>query len=183
MAVPRRIKDYNGRFGLVDGIPYTMPINGANSDVIMAGFTCDFEVAISLMPDRTLHPVRVSKDKAVFMVTIVDYRETDIGKYIEYSLALACHRGRKPGWPKLPAVFMNWYKTGQFILDLPVSTEVSVKGGKSIWGMPKHLANLDYINTDKMVTAQYEKDGQFAFRVEFEKPVKTHLKIKMGARN
>ena len=33
---------------------------------------------------------------------------------------------------------------GQYVYDLPVSTEISVKGGKGIWGMPKHQANLDF---------------------------------------
>ena len=29
---------------------------------------------------------------------------------------------------------------GQYVWDLPVSTEISVKGGKGIWGTPKHQA-------------------------------------------
>ena len=37
------------------------------------------------------------------------------------------------------------YGTGQYVFDLPVCSEISVKGGKGIWGMPKHQANLDFI--------------------------------------
>jgi hypothetical protein len=46
--------------------------------------------------------------------------------------------------------------TGQYIPDLPVSSEISVKGGKGIWGMPKHKSNLDFKITD---TANMRKTG------------------------
>ena len=78
---------------------------------------------------------------------------------------------------------MKIYGTGQYILDLPVSSEISVKGGKGIWGMPKHQANLDFIATDTSVSSQYEKDGQFAFRIEMEIPKGPRLPVKVGTTN
>lgn len=83
----------------------------------------------------------------------------------------------------LPAVFMNYYHTGQYILELPVSSEISVKGGKGIWGMPKHKANLDFIITDDKVSAQYELDGHFAFRIEIDKPAKSNFPLNVGTVN
>ena len=68
-------------------------------------------------------------------------------------------------------------------MDLPVSSEVSVKGGKGIWGMPKHKANLDFVITDKMISSQYEKDGQFAFRVEIDRPHSPSFHLKMSSMN
>ena len=38
------------------------------------------------------------------MITVIDYRVTDIGKYIEFSIAIACTHGRKPAPPILPAL-------------------------------------------------------------------------------
>jgi hypothetical protein len=183
MSVPRRIKDYTGRYALVDGIPFTMPISAKNTPAFMAGFFCDYEKAKALMPGNELHPFKFINGKAVFMVTVVNYIDTTIGKYIEYSIALACTHGRKPAPAMLPALFMKAYGTGQYILDLPVSSEISVKGGKGIWGMPKHKASLDFRQTDTMVSAQYEKDGQFAFRIEIEKPKKASLSLNIGATN
>jgi len=37
--------------------------------------------------------------------------------------------------------------------------------------------------TDNNVSAQYEKDGQFAFRIEIDKPHKTNLPVKISATN
>ncbi|MEO8146688.1 MAG: acetoacetate decarboxylase family protein [Bacteroidia bacterium] len=183
MSVPKRIQNYEGRYAMVDGITFKLPVNATKSPAIMAGFLCDYEKAKSMLPGNELHPVKVLGGKAVFMVTVIDYRHTTIGKYIEYSLALAVTHGSKPAPALLPALMMKTYKTGQFILDLPVSSEVSVKGGKGIWGMPKHKANLDFIITDTQVSCQYEKDGQFAFRIEIDKPQKTNFPINISATN
>lgn len=183
MKIPKRVKRYAGRYALVDNIPFTLPVQAKNSPALMAGFFCDYKKAQSLMPGNELHPLKYFNGKAIFMVTVIDYRDTTIGKYIEYSLAIACTRGKKPA-PLLPAgIFMKSYGTGQFILDLPVSSEISVKGGKGIWGMPKHKASLDFIIGDQMVSSQYEKDGQFAFRIEIERPKKCNFPIKMGTIN
>ncbi|MEO5893706.1 MAG: acetoacetate decarboxylase family protein [Ferruginibacter sp.] len=183
MGVPKRIKDYTGRYALVDGIPFTMPILAKHSPALMAGFYCDYKKAQELMPGNQLHPLKFFNGKAAFMVTVVDYRDTSIGKYVEYSLALACTRGAKPAPPLLPILFMKAYHTGQFILDLPVSSEISVKGGKGIWGMPKHKASLDFKIGEDMVSAQYEKDGQFAFRIEIGRPARCNFPAKVGAVN
>ena len=183
MAIPKRIRDYEGRYSFVDGIPFKLPVSATESPALMAAFPCDYEAALRLMPGNELYPVRLLNGKAVFIVTIINYVHTTIGKYIEYSLALACTHGPKPAPRMMPVVFQKSYRTGQFILDLPVSTEVSVKGGKGIWGMPKHQANLDFIVTDSMVSAQYEKDGQFAFRIEMDRPKNPSLHLKIGSIN
>lgn len=183
MAIPKRIKRYRDRYALVDGIPYQMPIYAKNSPALMAGFSCDYEKANALLPGNELHALRLPNGRAVLLITVINYLDTSIGKYIEYSIAIACTHGRKPAPPMLPAMMMKTYGTGQYILDLPVSSEVSVKGGKGIWGMPKHQANLDFVITDDMVSSQYEKDGQFAFRIEIDRPTSPSFKLNIGTTN
>jgi len=183
MAIPKRIKRYEGRYALVDNIPYQMPVNARNSPALMAGFSCDWEKANALIPGNEVHALKLPNGRGVFMVTVIDYRDTSIGKYIEYSIAIACTHGSKPAPPILNALLMKTYGTGQYIIDLPVSSEISVKGGKGIWGMPKHKANLSFTITDEMVSSHYEKDGQFAFRIEIERPKSPTFKINVGATN
>ena len=180
---PRRIKRYTGRHALVDGIPYIMPISAKNSPALMAGFSCDWEKANALMPGNEIHALRLPNGKAVLLITVINYLDTSIGKYIEYSIAIGCTHGKTAAPRILNTVLMKTYGTGQFILDLPVSSEISVKGGKGIWGMPKHQANLDFLVTDTTVSSQYEKDGQFAFRIELQRPKTPSLKLKVGVTN
>ena len=167
---PKRIKNYTGRYALVDGIPYTMPVSSSQSPALMAGFSCDWEKANALLPGNEIHAMKLPNGRAALMITIINYLDTSIGKYIEYSIAIACTHGAKPVPRILNTLLLGHYGTGQYILDLPVSSEISVKGGKGIWGMPKHKANLDFKVTEDKVTSQYEKDGQFAFRIEINKP-------------
>lgn len=180
---PNRIKRYQGRHALVDGIPYIMPVSARNSPALMAGFTCDWEKANALLPGNEIHALRLPNGKATLLITVINYIDTSIGKYIEYSIAIGCTHGSKPAPRIMNAMMLKTYGTGQYILDLPVSSEVSVKGGKGIWGMPKHKANLDFKVTDTKVTSQYEKDGQFAFRIEIDRPKSASLKLKIGATN
>ncbi len=181
MAIPKRTKQLRGRHALVDGIPFQLPVTCSHSPAILAVFPINADKAKALMPHE-IHPFRLW-NKGLLIVTVIDYRETTIGKYIEYSIAIACTHGLQAAPRLLPAVFMKHYGTGQYVLDLPVSTDISVKGGKGIWGMPKHKANLNFLIGDKKISSQYDLDGQLVTYLEIDKPTRTHLPMSMSAPN
>ena len=180
-CLPQRIKQYTGRFSLVDGIPFKLPVNTSNSPALMAIFPINAEKAKQFLPDG-VHPFRLW-EKALLVVTVIDYKETTIGKYIEYSIAIACTRGVKPAPRLLPGIFMRFFNTGQYVIDLPVSTEVSVKGGKGIWGMPKHQGHLNFKIEGNKVSSQYDLDGKLVTYVEIEAPKMTCIPVITRASN
>ncbi len=183
MAVPARQRRLAGRHALVDGIRFEMPVNSEHSPALMAAFPCDAQKAAALLPGGELHPFRMPDGRALLVVTVIDYRTTDIGSYVEYSIAIACTHGPTPAPRLLPALFRYRYGLGQYVLDLPVSTEVSVKGGKGIWGMPKHQASLDFVIGDEWVSSQYDLDGQLVLRVDVKRPRRSWLTLSLGAAN
>jgi hypothetical protein len=180
MRVPKRIRQHGGRYALVDGIPFKLPISAEKSPAMMAAFSIDYEQAQRLLPGNELHPLRLW-NKALLVLTVIDYQKTVIGKYIEFSVAIGCTRGARPAPRLLPAIFTKHFGTGQFVYDLPVSSEISVKGGKGIWGMPKHQANLNFIIGDHTVSSQYDLDGQLAIKIEIDRPQRMHGPISVGA--
>jgi hypothetical protein len=182
MSTPQRVLAYEGRYSLVDGIPFRMPVKCVNSPVLMAVFTIDPDKAGKLMPGNELYPFRLWK-RGLLVITVVDYLKTNIGKYIEFSIAIACTHGAKPAPPLLPAILQKHYGIGQYVYDLPVSTEISVKGGKGIWGMPKHQANLNYIIGPDKVSSQYDLDGQFGMKIEIDRPKNAWLSMSTAAAN
>ncbi|MDE1148859.1 MAG: acetoacetate decarboxylase family protein [Azospirillaceae bacterium] len=182
MSVPSRQNRLAGRFAFVDGIHFTMPVDSTESSAVIAAFPIDWEAARRLIPPGDVHPFRLWR-KGLLVVTVVDYRKTDIGAYIEYSIAIACTKGARPGPPLLPAVFQGIYGTGQYVHDLPVSSEVSVKGGKGIWGMPKHQASLDFVTGRKWVSSQYDLDGRMVSRFDVRMPTRFWFPMDMGAAN
>ena len=121
----------------------------------MAAFPISASAAAKLIPGEEIQPVRLGGDVGLLVVTVVNYITTDIGSYIEFSIAIACRRG---------------LSVGQWVVDLPVSTEISVKGGKGIWGMPKHQANIDFVERADKVWSQYDLDGQLCCRIEVDRP-------------
>ncbi len=182
MAIPRRQKEIEGKHSYVDGIRFEMPVNSWEASAMLAAFPCNYEAAAALIPESYIHPLKFFS-KALLAVTVIDYRKTDIGSYIEYSIAIVCTKGRRPAPPLLPALFQKAYGTGQFVYDLPVSTEVSVKGGKGIWGMPKHQANLDFKTGKKWASSQYDLDGQMVSRFDVRMPKRFPIPLSMGAAN
>ncbi len=182
-AVPRRQRRLAGTYARVDDIPFVLPVNSEDTPALMAAFPIDADAARDLLPGKELHPVRLLGGKGLLVVTVVNYVTTDIGRYIEFSLAIACTHGSRSAPPLLPGLLRGTYGTGQYVVDLPVSSEISVKGGKGIWGMPKHQANLDFTVSDTTVSSQYEVDGLLGCRIEIDRPEPTQLPLRVGAVN
>ncbi|MBI3368596.1 MAG: acetoacetate decarboxylase family protein [Burkholderiales bacterium] len=159
-----------------------MPINSEQSPALMAAFSIDLVAARALIPGNEVHPFQLW-NRGLLVVTVIDYRVTDIGQYVEYSIAIACTHGRQPAPRLLPGLLMKTYGTGQYVWDLPVSSEVSVKGGRGVWGMPKHQASLDFQIGERWVSSQYDLDGQMCLRIDVRKPASAWLPLNMGAVN
>ena len=182
MGQPKRIERQAGRYALVDDISFKMPINSDETPGLMAAYSIDADKARALLPGNEIHPLRLW-NRALLVIAVVDYRITDIGNYIEFSVGIPCTHGLHPAIRLLPALFQKTFGTGQYVIDLPVSTEVSVKGGKGIWGMPKHQANLNFIIGEESVNSQYDKDGKLVIKIEIERPKRTWLKVSVNGAN
>jgi hypothetical protein len=178
----KRLEAQTGRYALVDGIGFTLPVRSSKSPALMAAFTINADKAKELIPGNEVHPFRLW-NKGLLLITVIDYRETVIGKYVEFSIGIACTHGAKPAPPLLPAIFAKHYGIGQYVYDLPVSSEISVKGGKGIWGMPKHQANLNFLIGEDRVSSQYDKDGQFLMKIEIERPKTAWLPLSASGAN
>ncbi len=183
MRLPQRIGAEKRRYSLVDGIPFKLPVASHHSPALMAAFTIDADKAAALLPGRELHPLLLWRRRALLLITVVDYTSTNIGKYIEFSIAIAVTHGSRPAPALLPMLFRRHYDLGQYVYDLPVSTEISVKGGKGIWGMPKHQANLDFRIDRRTVSSQYDLDGKLAMRITIRRPRWTGLPVRMASAN
>ncbi|MFC8510472.1 acetoacetate decarboxylase family protein [Streptomyces sp. NPDC057411] len=181
--VPRRQRRLAGRHALVDGIPFELPVDSVDTPALMAGFPVDLRAAARLLPGGELHPVALPGGKGLLVITVVNYLRTDIGRYIEFSIALACTHGPRPAPPLLPGLLRGAFHTGQYVVDLPVSSEISVKGGKGIWGMPKHQASLDFKVGESTISSQYEVGGRLGMYVEIDRPPATALPLKSAAVN
>jgi acetoacetate decarboxylase len=169
-VIPARLRRQAGRHALVDGIPFELPVDSQRARALLAAFPIDAERAAEALPGDELHPLRVWPGRGLLLVTVIDYQATDIGRYVEFSIGIACTHGARPAPPLLPGLLARLYGTGQYVYDLPVSSEISVKGGKGIWGMPKHQAYLEFEVESRRAASRYWLDGQVVVEVEVRRP-------------
>jgi hypothetical protein len=185
VRLPARIGRESGRHALVDAIPFALPVASHESPALIAAFSIDARAAAELLAGDEVHPLRLWSRRALLLISVVDYRSTNIGRYVEFSIAIACTHGPRPARALVPALPLaqRLYGAGQYVIDLPVSSEVSVKGGKGIWGMPKHQANLDFVIAPRTVSSQYDLDGQLCVRIEVDRPPFESLPLSLAASN
>lgn len=176
MQAFRRIRWTAGQHANVDGIPFVMPVASRDSPAMFACFSIDPDRARDLLPGRELHPFRLW-NRGILLVEVVNYTDTPIGKYVEFCVGIICTRGVRPAPRLLPALLFKRYGTGQYIYDLPVSSQISVKGGLGIWGMPKRQANLDLVVDDDWVSSQYDLDGELVVRLDVRRPRSTPIPV------
>jgi hypothetical protein len=184
MSLPTRLRRLAGRRALVDGIPFDLPVNSEDSPALMVAFTVDADAAQALLPGEELHLVRLPGGRGLLVVTVIDYRTTDIGRYVEFSIAFAVTHGPRPRALLATLMLQRRLGMGQYVWDLPVSSTVSVKGGKGIWGMPKHQANLDFRVDDDAMSSQYDLDDRLCMRITVQRPKGVRVPVRdFGADN
>jgi hypothetical protein len=169
MSFPKRVRWLGGKYANVDGIPFAMPVGTRSSPALFAGFAIDADRAAEMLPGQELFPVRLF-GHGVLILAVVNYLNSPIGKYVEYCIGILATRGYQAA-PTLPALlFQKHFGTGVYIYDLPVSTEISVKGGLGIFGMPKRQGHLDYVIGERTVSTQYDLDDQLVMRLDIPRP-------------
>lgn len=64
MTIPARVRRSAGRYALVDGIPFQLPVDSSDTPALMAAFTVDADRAADMLPGNELHPVRLPGGRA-----------------------------------------------------------------------------------------------------------------------
>ncbi len=59
LGMPRGIKRQSGRYALVDGLPFELPVNSERTSALMAGFGIDAAEAEALLPGNEIHAARL----------------------------------------------------------------------------------------------------------------------------
>ena len=165
MPYPRRVRWLDGKYANVDGIPFEMPVGTSDAPALFAAFSIDPRRAQEMLPGQELHPCRIGR-RGLLVIAVVNYLHTTIGPYVEFCIGILCTRGPSAAPPILPLLLQPLFGTGVCIDDLPVSSEISVKGGVGIWGMAKRRANLDFIVGERSVSSQYDLDGELVMRID-----------------
>lgn len=113
------------------GETVTTPVEIRAARACTALFTAHERPARNLLAHAGLVPVRPLPGRAICALAFVQYNDGDLGPYHEFAVTLLC---RQPGRRGTTGAYIHW---------LPVNQSFTCEAGRSIWGFPKEIVDID----------------------------------------
>lgn len=135
----------------IQGTTVAMPVQVRDGSAGTAMFEVSASAAATLLPAAFV-PVEVSPGRAHLAVVVVDYRDNDLGAYLEVGLMFFVR----------PAA---GGADGTFITRLPVSEAFTCGAGQQIWGFPKSVEDIALDYADDAATCTLTMDGELVLRI------------------
>lgn len=135
----------------IAGSTVTLPVQVRDASAGTVLFEVDAAAAQALLP-AAFEVVQTAEGRANLAIALVDYRDNDLGAYLEIGLILFV-RPRGGG------------EDGNFILHLPVDQEFTCEAGCRIWGFPKTVEQIDRQDGEGATTWTLRMDGELVLRL------------------
>jgi hypothetical protein len=137
-----------------------------------------------ILPDPRFVPAQVLPGIGALMLTALEYKDTDLGPYNEFSIGVALN---SPDFMQIPCYnFARQAVRGSFdsfILRLPVTTEIALRGGVDLYNFPKFIAQVDFEEEDCWTSCEVSEGDDLICRVRGRKvPAPRNGMIKMISR-
>ena len=135
----------------IAGQTVTMPVQVRDASAGTVLYEVDAAAAQTLLP-ADFEVAETSPGRANLAIALVDYRDNDLGSYLEIGLILFV-RPRGGG------------EEGNFIVHLPVDHEFTCEAGCRIWGFPKTVEQLARQDGVGSTTWTLTMDGELVLRL------------------
>ena len=111
--------------------------------------------------------------KAVATIAAVRYEDSDLDRYNEVAVAFlvrAHDAGPASATRRTIEVVRN--KTGVYVHHLPVNQGFTLEAGRTIWGYPKFMADIDIEERTKDTTITLDHEGAHVLSLTVRKGIK-----------
>lgn len=138
----------------------TMPVVVRDATSMTAIFVVSAEAARRLIPDPRLQLPELWPGRALCIISGIAYRDNDLGQYNEVSIAFFVRFGGQRPLPLfgLLSGFAR-HTLGAYIHRLPVTTSFSCEAGRDIWGFPKSVEQIDFVDEGPQRRCQLVVEG------------------------
>ena len=126
--------------------PALLPIEYLESSAMVAAYAGS-TARLELLTPAELQVVELWPGRAPVAISCFEYLRTSIGAYGEVGVAWPVVRrtGARRAPPLLPLLLeARWPGLGYWVHTLPVTTDLALHAGRSIWGYPKLLASVEF---------------------------------------
>jgi hypothetical protein len=120
-----------------------MPVRVRTAQQHMAMFSVDADAAQRMIDYSGLQVCRYRPNKAIVVLMLMHYLDTDLGRYHEYGTNVMVNPAGSTA-TGLRAL----QSAGAFIHHLPVDQAFTLEAGRSIWGYPKVMADFTLRGAD-----------------------------------
>ena len=139
----------------IQGQTVTLPVIVRDAAAGVAFFEVDAAAADRFLPGEAFEVVESSPGKAQLLFALIDYKDNDLGDYLEVGITLFV----RPRGSTDPA------DDGTFIVHLPVDQSFTCEAGCTIWGFPKTVQEISADYAEGSATWTLTMDGQLVLRI------------------
>lgn len=152
---------------LIQGRVVTMPCIVRDACSATATWLVSARAAQLLLPGPELEIAEVMPGRGLLSISCIDYRDNDLGDYNEVSIAFFVReRGASRGLPYAgTAIDMMRGRLPTHIIHLPVNQSFTCEAGRTIWGFPKTVDEIDFDTSGDRALCTWNKDGHNVLRV------------------
>lgn len=130
----------------IGGEAAKLPVFYHDASAMTALFPARFGELRKLMPDPRFVPARLAPGLGALAISCLEYYDTDIGPYNELAVAVPlnvpAYRANVPG--RALAEGLRRHQIHSYVLHLPVTTEIALRGGVDFYGFPKFLGRIEF---------------------------------------
>ena len=128
----------------IQGRSVSLPVEIRRARSWAATFRVDASAAQALIAPTGLEIAEMRPGKAIASLAAVRYEDGDLDRYNEVAVAFIVRRHDAPETtPGRKSMELLRNKTGVYIHHLPVDQSFTLEAGRTIWGYPKFLADID----------------------------------------
>ncbi|MEU8172849.1 acetoacetate decarboxylase family protein [Microbispora hainanensis] len=132
---------------LVQGRRVETPVEVRDASVCIAAYLVRADAARAVLAYSRMDVTEVLPGKALCSLVFVRYRDSDLGSYNEFGVTFLVRpdgAGTPPRRGPLAGLKdLSGAGTGAFVHWLPVDQAFTLEAGRTIWGFPKELADVD----------------------------------------
>jgi hypothetical protein len=147
----------------IQGRTVEMPVVVRDASSGAATFVVSAAAARRLVPGA-LEPLEILPGRALCSLAAIEYRDNDLGRYNEVSIAFFVReRGKANGIPYVATVadFLR-ARAATYIHRLPVDGSFTCEAGRTIWGFPKTIEQIEISRLRSRSSCRLVADGRHA---------------------
>ncbi len=145
----------------IAGVSAKIPIFYRDARAFNGLFPANYFKLKRMLPDRRFVPAQVLPGVGAVSFSALEYYDTDIGPYNEFSIGILLNSYQFqpiPGYNLLRQYLQDYYYV--YIYHLPVTTEVALRGGIDFYNYPKFMADINFSDTADEVICELAERGQ-----------------------